>query len=138
MHQVVWEYFNGKRETGKHIHHRNGNRWDNRIENLEQVHANPHLSKHIKQRFKENPEWAKEFHAKGIQSAVKWHKSEDGIKWHKQHAARQNFGKFTYGLSKCEFCGAEYERRTKHSKFCHSNCKAKANRASRKLAGASL
>ena len=69
MHVQVWESVNGKTPKGFHIHHKDGNTWNNSIDNLECIEGKKHLSIHGKERFKNNPEWAKAFHAKGIEKA---------------------------------------------------------------------
>ena len=138
MHWYVWEHYNGKREKGYHIHHKDGNTWNNEIYNLEKVKSFTHLSEHAKERIKDNHEKFKEFYTKGIEAAKQWHKSAEGIEWHKQHAAKNNFGKPLSIESKCMHCGKDYIAKTKHAKFCHPNCKAKALRVRYKLAGKSL
>ena len=137
MHQKVWEHFNGERKAGFHIHHKDGNSWNNRIDNLEEIPSNKHLSEHAKKKF-EDKEWHKQFHAKGIEAAKAWHKSPEGIEWHRQHAKNNNFGQQKHRQKQCEQCGKEYTAKTSHSKFCHQNCKAKALRARYKQMGKSL
>ena len=78
MHVQVWESVNGKTPKGFHIHHKNKNTWDNNIENLELVQGNEHLREHGKERFKNNPDFAKHFQSKGIEKAKEWHKSKEG------------------------------------------------------------
>jgi hypothetical protein len=139
MHWWVWEHEHGrKRPKGYHIHHIDGNTWNNRIENLELIESKKHLSSHIKKRVEENKEWFIEFHKKGIAKAPEWHKSPEGIKWHKEHAKNHNFGKQDYGMAKCLLCEKEYLKKTAFAKYCHPNCKAKALRIRRKLEGKSL
>lgn len=138
MHWFVWECERGVRPKGWHVHHKDGNTWNNHIDNLELVEANKHLSTHIKKRIEQNPEWYADFRKKGIEAAPKWHKSEAGLKWHSEHAKKTNFGKFEYVQAKCLQCGTEYTKKTHHAKFCHPNCKAKALRCRRKLEGKSL
>ena len=134
MHWYVWEQINGrKRPKGYHIHHIDGNTWNNRPENLQLLVSKTHLSEHSKKRVEENKEWFVEFQKKGIKAAVDWHKSEEGREWHRQHALKQNFGKSDYGSRDCEQCGKTYTKKAAHSRFCHPNCKAKALRARRKL-----
>lgn len=48
VHRVVYECFGGCRVDGLLIHHRNGNKTDNRIENLELVTAMEHMSRHTR------------------------------------------------------------------------------------------
>jgi len=91
-----------------------------------------------KKRFKENPEFYKEFYTKGIECAKEWHKSEEGRKWHIDHGKKCWINRPFKKLI-CKECGKEYE--TRHagvSKFCHNNCKAKNNRRARLLAGRSI
>ncbi|MGM5483257.1 MAG: HNH endonuclease [Nanobdellota archaeon] len=132
MHTAVWNYYNGKIDKKYHIHHKDKNPWNNRIENLELVGKNKHLSEHGKRRFKENKEWAKEFHKKGVEEAKKWHKSKEGREWHKEHG-KKTWKNRKYKTLICEVCGKEYK--TRHgwiSKYCHQNCKAKALRKRRR------
>lgn len=48
LHHWVWEQHYGDIPTGYHIHHINGNRLDNRIENLQLMLARDHLLLHSK------------------------------------------------------------------------------------------
>jgi len=133
MHWYVWEHYNGKREKGFHIHHKDGNTWNNEISNLETVKSFTHLSEHAKKRIKDNPEKFKEFYTKGIEAAKEWHKSEVGLQWHKEQG-KKTWHNREYKKHNCEVCNKEYE--TRHSgvsKYCHNNCKAKALRDRRKL-----
>jgi hypothetical protein len=131
MHTEVWKKSNGDIPKGYHIHHIDGNTHNNDISNLNLVSANLHLKFEGKKRVKENQEWFKEFHSKGIEKAKEWHKSEEGKKWHSEHGKRMWVNR-PYHKKECEECGKEYE--TRHngvSKYCHQNCKAKANRRKR-------
>ena len=133
LHRVVWEYYKGKIPKGYHIHHIDGDTKNNDISNLSLIEASLHLRFEGKKRFKNNPDFAKEFHAKGIEKAKEWHKSDDGKKWHSEHGKKTWINK-KYIKKVCQECGNEYK--TRHSgisKFCHNNCKAKSNRRSRKL-----
>lgn len=47
-HRVIWERQNGKIPKGFEIHHINGNKKDNRIENLECLSRKEHILKHYK------------------------------------------------------------------------------------------
>ena len=52
LHRYVWEQANGPIPDGYIIHHKNGDRYDNRLENLEMVthqeHSEHHNQKHAK------------------------------------------------------------------------------------------
>ena len=132
LHRVVWEYFKGEIPKDYHVHHVNADTHDNRIENLSLVHKSLHMRHTAKKRHKDNPEWSKEFHTKGVEAAKEWHKSEEGREWHKQHGKNCWINK-PYRTLNCQVCGKEYK--TRHSgvsKYCHNNCKAKALRDRRK------
>ena len=127
MHQLVWKHYYGAIPKGFHVHHKNENVWDNRIENLELISANKHLSHHAKKRF-ENIEFKQSFIAKGIEEAKKWHKSNEGREWHKQHG-KDMWKDRNYEEKICEICNETYKTRHKGvTKFCSGKCKAKAIR----------
>ena len=132
LHRVVWEYYNGVIPKGYHIHHVDGDTYNNEISNLNMVKGSLHLRFTGKKRFKENEEWFNKFHSKGIEKAKEWHKSEQGKEWHSKQA-KESYAKRIAIKKNCLECGKEYE--TKHmgrSKYCHNNCKAKYNRKKRK------
>ena len=47
-HRKIWEEAYGKIPKDCHVHHKNGNKLDNRIENLELIKKTEHTSKHAK------------------------------------------------------------------------------------------
>jgi hypothetical protein len=125
MHRDIWEFYNGKRPIGFHVHHKDCNPWNNNINNLELKEGKTHSREHAKKRFLENPEWAKSFYTKGNKAANIWHGSEEGIQWHKEQAARFNFGKATYGEMKCQICNTVFIKKNINTKFCSGTCKNK-------------
>lgn len=128
LHRVVWEFYNGEIPFGYHIHHKDGNTSNNSIENLNCVSGSMHLRFESKRRIKENPEWFKEFHKKGIEKAKEWHKSKEGIEWHKKQAKNTGFGKRTFGARECEICKGEFTAKKNSQMFCSNNCKSKHRR----------
>jgi hypothetical protein len=128
LHRVVYEYFKGKIPDGMHVHHIDGNPQNNNINNLTLVDANKHVRVHGKKRAINNKQWLKKFYTAGIEKAKEWHASEDGHKWHKQHAKKFDFGHITYGKKNCEVCGSEFIAKKSDQKFCSNACKSKYRR----------
>lgn len=126
LHRVVYAHFNGPIPRGKswHVHHIDGNRLNNQIENLELLSATQHMSGH-------GEAWDEERTAKHLAAldrarpmAAKWHRSAEGRKWHSDHAKRIDYSpRFEH---RCEFCGAVFL--SSHSvgvQFCSKNCKTR-------------
>lgn len=133
LHTEVWKYYKGEIPKGYHVHHVDGNTHNNDVSNLNLIRAELHLRYEGKKRFKENPEWAKEFHTKGIEKAKEWHKSSEGKQWHSEHGKKTWINR-EYKVLVCEVCNKEYKtRHSGKSKYCHPNCKATALRRRRKL-----
>jgi len=128
LHRKVWEYFNGLIPKGMHIHHKDGNRFNNQIENLELLDSKTHLSNHM---TAERRAIAKEnIIAHAVPMAKFWHKSLQGREWHSQHAI-ESAKKMPYIDMVCQFCGKSYKTKLHmklKSKYCHLNCKMKARR----------
>lgn len=52
MHRVVWEHFNGQIPRSMLVHHKNGVKTDNRIENLCLESRGEHTSEHNRERWR--------------------------------------------------------------------------------------
>jgi len=48
LHQAVWEFHNGEIPTGHHVHHKDEDKENNKIENLELITASDHGKLHSK------------------------------------------------------------------------------------------
>ena len=130
LHRYKYECEVGYIEKDFHIHHIDENTLNNDISNLEKKCRIKHVSQHIKERVENNKEWLNRFHLAGIESAKEWHKSKEGLEWHKEHAKKTNFGVFDYGKDNCEECKKEYNRKTKRARFCSNKCKSESRRKS--------
>lgn len=66
---------------------------------------------------------------KAHQAACEWHKSPEGLEWHRK-LAEKNKGKcfMKYYDHKCENCGTSYVTRKQHSRFCSGRCEQKWRR----------
>lgn len=133
LHRAVWEFYNGAIPRGCHIHHIDGDRTNNNIENLACVQASEHISEHA--HSQERQEYGK-MHIERIRpKASEWHKSEAGRAWHSEQCKR-NMERRKVNTYYCTQCGKSFQ--TKHiygpgtNRFCGNNCRAKYGRAHRK------
>jgi len=128
-HRWVWINIHGKIPKGYHIHHKNDDKSDNRIENLELIEASRHLSFHM-----QDPE-RKKIQARICDSirhlTKKWHGSKEGLAWHKHHALKFGFGKYEGEESKCKFCSVVFKTKSPKNMFCTNNCKSAWRRRER-------
>lgn len=130
MHRDVWAFYNGEIPKGHHIHHIDGDVTNNDISNLQLMEASAHLRMELIKRHKENPEWSKRFHEKGIEKAKEWHRSNEGREWHKQHGV-ETFANRKPLSHNCQWCSKSYETiNYSNSKFCSNNCKSASRKAS--------
>lgn len=129
LHRQVWEDQYGKIPDGYQIHHKDGDTANNDISNLELLENSEHqrlhggtLSDAERDKLRKRVDEIRHL-------TVKWHRSEEGRAWHREHAKK------TIGVRKeytgiCQECGATYISTTSHQKFCSNKCKARARRKS--------
>ena len=133
LHRYVWEFYNGEIPEDYHIHHIDGDKSNNDINNLKMLKSKEHLSYHSKKYCEENRKKVLEnLKNNAIPKAIKWHKSDEGHKYHKEQYKKglRNFTKNKV-LRKCELCGSDFETiNTKTGKFCSDKCKSKNRRLS--------
>lgn len=122
LHRYVWEKEVGTIPKGCQIHHINGNKADNRIDNLSIVTASGHQRLHGQEQSR------KELHRKLIEkarpAAIAWHKSEEGRKWHSQASKGRKAPRYE---KVCDVCRKTFMG-TKLQRFCSNACKAKHRR----------
>lgn len=127
LHRIIWKEFNGDIPEGYCVHHKNFKWWDNRISNLELQTKSAHSSLHMTANWK-NPIIKRKMLAglpERLAIAYKWHKTEDGIAWHKQNS--KNIWKNAKPRNfVCMRCGAKFSRVcfSKTSRFCSEPCKS--------------
>ena len=127
LHRQMWFDNFGEIPDGFEVHHKDHDAFNNVPENLEIMSKSDHSSHHQSQPDKKEF-WKNVIQPKGVEAAKEWHGSDDGLQWHRDHAAKHNFGKFDFGTDKCQVCGSEYQRKTKTAKFCSNKCKSQYRR----------
>lgn len=123
-HRWVWEQIHGKIPKGYHIHHKNENKSDNRIENLELIERSRHIKHHFTNEKREKARlWANQIRP----LTKKWHASEEGKLWHRLHGIKC-WDKREYKTIVCKQCGNQTTTKTYHQEFCSNKCKSKWRR----------
>lgn len=131
LHRYIWEYYNGKIPKGYHIHHKDHNKNNNEISNLELLTKKEHSKRHAMEITEETKEkYRKNLDENARPKAIKWHKSKEGREWHKKQyevsLAKREKVKFI-----CEYCGKEYETyKQQKNRFCSLKCKSAYRRES--------
>ena len=86
MHRYVWEFYNGPIPKGYDIHHKDEDKANNDISNLEMIKAGKHQSMHSQKWHDEHPGEGRKNFAKAVEAAKDWLKSKEGKEWHSKHA----------------------------------------------------
>jgi hypothetical protein len=124
LHRQMWFDAYGEIAKGFQVHHKNGDAFDNRIDNFELVERINHLKTHGKERVTKDPAAFKRLAEIGREYAKEWHRSEVGIEWHKKHAKDFNFGVRDYGEFACLSCNKPFNAKRGSQKFCSNACKS--------------
>lgn len=122
LHRYIWEQEVGAIPKGCHIHHIDGDKSHNTLDNLAIITASGHARLHGQEEHRK--EVGRQNIKKAIQAAPAWHHSEAGKKWHSEHM--QGFKPPTHRM-RCEQCGAEFDG-IHQSRFCSGKCKSKWRR----------
>ena len=118
LHRYVWEKEVGAIPPGCHIHHIDGDKSNNSLDNLTMMTAGAH--QHLHSQDEARKEVNRRNIKKAIAAAPAWHHSEEGRLWHSQHA--KGFVHPRYE-KRCERCGKPYQG-TKIQRFCSNACKS--------------
>lgn len=102
LHRAVWVYHHGPIPDGHHIHHKDGNRSNNQVENLEPQDGMKHLAKH----------------------KLEWNRTAEAKRMHKElglrnvHHTHENVRTFL-----CVVCGNPYQAMDcGTNKYCSPLC----------------
>ena len=128
LHHYIWEQFHKRKVPEGHvIHHKDGDKHNNNIENLQLMTDIDHRSLESK-KLHANEEYTKRNneHLKIIGEKAKlWHKSPEGIKWHQEHGkdcwSKENREKRVI-IKTCEYCKKEFKAMFKRGKYCSMRC----------------
>lgn len=129
LHRVVWEDHHGPIPTGSHIHHIDGDRANNTIENLECITPKEHRQRHKMddQQRERNRLLLERIRPK----ASEWHKTKAGRDFHRIIGPMSR-KRFVGKPRQCEFCGNDFKtNQSAHiDRFCSNKCKSAWRRKS--------
>ncbi len=127
LHRRIWTDRNGPIPKGMCVHHKNGDWTDNAIKNLELMLRGKHASMHMRELMRDSSFRERSLRGldKAQKAAVKWHKSPEGLAWHKEHGKRTWDGRKPVSAV-CSICGIAYETFfPTRSRFCSRACEQK-------------
>ena len=119
LHVAIWEYHNGTPVPSRYeIHHKDGDPFNNDIDNLECISRKDHRKIHACKSEKQLK------HLEEIRDKAKeWHKSEEGRGWHREHA-KESIGNAPQKEHTCIVCGKKFTTRFYNSRFCSRKCES--------------
>lgn len=126
MHRYVWEFHNGKIPRGCEVHHIDGDKANNAIENLQLMTRSDHAKLHAKNLTDEQRSRLRANLAeRAMPKAREWHASEKGKDWHREHYRVMSDALHVKEKYRCDNCGREFEanKRTGNH-FCCNACKS--------------
>lgn len=131
MHCFVWEYYNGPIPKGYEVHHKDFDKSNNDISNLQLLTRAEHRKLHADLLTDDERNWRREnMNENARPKAIEWHKSTAGSDWHSEHIKqqRQN-GAFKQNLV-CTNCGKTFVGEKRLNNFCSNKCKSQYRRKS--------
>lgn len=132
LHCFVWRMNYGDIPKGYNIHHKDHDKSNNEIDNLELLSVSEHRKRHYDEMSDEQrKKRAQILKEKALPKAVLWHKSEEGKQWHKDKYINDAPKLHKTKNFVCLFCGKKYMAEiTGNNKYCSNNCKSRARRKS--------
>lgn len=133
LHVYVWEYYNGNIPIGYHVHHKDENKFNNEISNLEILTGSQHSKLHGSELTEEKKIiMRKNLIENAIPKSKEWHKTEAGRIFHKKHYENVLKNRKKEKLI-CSHCGNNFEaftNPTRNNNFCSNACKSAYRRNS--------
>lgn len=131
LHVFVWETHNGAIPKGFQIHHKDNDKGNNDIENLELKTNKSHQKHHGKNMTEEHLEKIKINLDKARSKAPEWHGSEKGREWHKDNYQSMKHVLHEKIEKQCVICGNVFMGlKRENNKFCSNKCKSEWRRKS--------
>lgn len=127
LHVYVWSFYNGDVPKGYQIHHKDEDKSNNDISNLDCLTLHDHLSYHSSSEA--NIRILREYHDACIEASKGWHRSDAGHDWHMKHYEEFKDRLHEKVEIECQYCGKKFIS-VKNSKFCCSAHRAYARRKS--------
>jgi hypothetical protein len=129
LHRAIWAFHNGDIKAGSHIHHKDGNHLNNDISNLECLSSADHFFEHREERSKRASSENQIALLEAIRPlAAKWHRTDDGKAWHKQHAKNvfSNRQKVEVVCINCDdkYLADSFLFKAGKTKYCSNRCKS--------------
>jgi len=124
LHRYMWMKYYGEIPKGFEVHHKDGDKDNNEIENLELLSKKKHLKWHADNIPEElMVKWKENFEKKARPKAIEWHKSEEGRRFH-QKIAKKSWENRKPKIYTCKNCGKKFES-LKYGgvKYCSPTCR---------------
>ena len=124
MHTYVWEYYNGKVPKNYEVHHKDFDRSNNDITNLQLLSKSAHRKLHAELLTQDERDWKRNnMNTVARPKAIEWHKSGEGRNWHKQQYEHTKDLLHKKTEFVCLNCGKVFVGEH-NSKYCCNNCKS--------------
>ena len=124
-HAWVWTNHFGSPPIGTHLHHKDGNKSNNAIENLELLTATEHTRLHLHE--PERKELSRKACDKIRHLTKDWHKTDAGLEWHRLNGLKSWKGRQPK-VSFCKRCNQKILSLAPRGKeFCTRSCKTRYN-----------
>lgn len=125
LHRYVWEKYNGEIPKGYDVHHIDHDKNNNDISNLRMMTQCEHMRLHGSELTEEQKQRKRDNLTENARpKASEWHKSKEGIEWHKTHG-RQVAEHMEEREYICENCGKTFSAKPfGKNRFCCNACKS--------------
>lgn len=124
LHRYMWMKYHGDIPKGFEVHHKDGNKDNNEIENLELLTKSDHLAWHAENIPDDLLEkWRVNLEEKARPKAIEWHKSEEGRRW-RSEMAKKAAKEAGYRTTTCKHCGKKFKEKAfgRKRQFCSPTC----------------